>query len=591
VENVDIARMFQQVADLLELRGDNPFRIRAYRNAARTLESLPTRVADMVANDGASLAELRGIGKDLAGKIVELVTTDHCAVLDDLLAEIPGGLVDIMAVPGLGPKRAKAIHDVLGVSTIAGLERAARARKLQTVRGIGAVIERRVLEGLAQRSAQAGRILLSEADALVAPLLAHLRGARGVLQVEAAGSVRRRRETIGDLDLLASVERDNDLAQRFASYPELARVTARGPTRCAGELRRGLQVDVRIVGPESFGAALYYFTGAKAHTIAVRAIARAHKLKINEYGVYRGARRIAAATEDDVFGSVGLPYIAPELRENRGEIEAARARKLPRLVELSELRGDLQMHTTASDGRSTLAEMAAAARELGHEYIAITDHTPALRVTRGLDRKRLLAQRRAIERINERGKAPVVLWGAEVDILQDGTLDLDDTTLAELDLVVVSVHTHLDMPRAAMTERIVRALRHPCAAVLAHPTSRLIGKRAPIAVDVERLIAVAGEIGVLLEINAQPDRLDLDDVYARAARDAGVGLVISSDAHHVDELRHLRHGVDQARRGWCEARDIANTLPLRALRARLRGERRVRRSKARDAERAQAARL
>lgn len=569
MENVDVARTFQQVADLLELRGDNPFRIRAYRNAARTLEALPTRVSDIVAHDGKSLAELRGIGKDLAGKIVELVTTQHCGVLDELLAEIPGGLIDVMAVPGLGPKRARAIHDVLGVSTLPALERAARSGKLHTVRGIGEVIEHRVLEGLTQRAAVAGRILLSEADALVAPLLAHLRGARGVLQLEVAGSVRRRRDTIGDLDLLASVKRDNDLAERFVAYPDFARILAHGKTRCAGELHRGLQVDLRIVPAESFGAALYYFTGAKAHTIAVRARARARKLKINEYGVFRGTRRIAGATEAEVFRSVSLPYIAPELRENRGEIEAARAGGLPALVELSDLRGDLQMHTTATDGRSTLAEMVEAARGLGHHYIAITEHTQVLRVTRGLDRKGLLAQRRAIERINERGQAPVVLWGAEVDILEDGTLDLDDATLDELDLVLVSVHTHLDMPRGAMTDRIVRAIRHPKVHVLGHPTSRLIGKRAATAVDVDRVIAAAAETGVLLEVNAQPDRLDLDDVHARAARDAGVGLVISSDAHHVDELRYLRYGVDQARRGWCERRHIANTLSLRALRQRL----------------------
>ncbi len=570
MENVDVARLFQQVADLLELRGDNPFRIRAYRNAARTIETMPKRVAEIVARDGKSLAQLPGIGKDLAGKIITIVNSGHFDVLDELVTEIPKGLVDVMAVPGLGPKRAKALYDVLDISTLPALERAAKAGKLHTVRGIGDVIEKRVLESLAHRPADTGRILLSEADALVAPLLDYLRGARGIVRLEVAGSVRRRRETIGDLDLLAALERGSDLADRFVAYPDFAKILAQGATRCAGELRRGLQVDLRIVAPEAFGAALYYFTGAKAHTIAVRAIARKHKLKINEYGVFRGKRRITGATEEEVFGSVGLPYIAPELRENRGEIEAARAKALPALVELSDLRGDLQMHTTTTDGRSTLSEMVATARELGHEYIAITDHSQLLKMTRGLDRKGLLKERRAIERINERGEKPVVLWGAEVDILEDGTLDLDDATLAELDLVLISVHTHLDMPRAAMTERIARAMRQPHVHVLAHPTSRLIGKRVGTAVDLERVIHVASETGVLLEINAQPDRLDLDDVYTRAARDAGVGLVISTDAHHVDELRYLRYGVDVARRGWCEAKHVANTLPLRALRARLR---------------------
>jgi len=570
VENVDVARVFQQVADLLELRGDNPFRIRAYRNAARAIEAMPKRVAEIVLHDGKSLAELPGIGKDLAGKIVAIVRDGHLDILDELLAEIPKGLIDVMAVPGLGPKRTKTIHDALDVSTLPALEQAARAGKLHTVKGIGEVLEKRVLDALAHRPKGSGRILLSEADALVAPLLDHLRGARGVVRLEVAGSVRRRRETIGDLDLLAAVNPDSDLAERFVTYPDFAKILARGATRCAGELVRGLQVDLRIVAPESFGAALYYFTGAKAHTIAVRAIARKKKLKINEYGVFRGQRQIAGATEDDVLGSVGLPYIAPELRENRGEIEAARAGLLPKLVEVADLRGDLQMHTTATDGRSSLGDMVAAARALGHDYIAITEHTKVLAMTGGLDRKGLLAHRRAIERINERGDKPVVLWGAEVDILQDGALDLDDATLGELDLVLASVHTHLGMPRDAMTERIVLALRHPHVHVLAHPTSRLLGKRAPTAVDVERVIAAAKKTGVLLEINAQPDRLDLDDVYARAARDAGVPLVISTDAHHVDELRYLHYGVDVARRGWCGAADIANTLPLRALRARLR---------------------
>jgi DNA polymerase (family 10) len=570
VENVDVARLFQQVADLLELRGDNPFRIRAYRTAARTLEAMPNRVAELVGHDGKALAELPGIGKDLAGKIVDVVHTGHLDVLDQLLTEIPKGLIDVMAVPGLGPKRAKAIRDVLDVSTLAGLEQAARLGKLHTVKGIGEVTEKRVLEALAHRPAEAGRILLSEADALAAPLLEHLRGAPGIVRVEVAGSVRRRRDTIGDLDLLAATERPDDLIARFVAYPDFAKILAHGKTRCAGELLRGLQVDLRIVAPESFGAALYYFTGAKAHTIAVRAIARKRELKINEYGVFRDEQRIAGATEDEVFASVGLPYIPPELRENRGEIEAAREQRLPELVALDNLRGDLHMHTTTTDGRSTLGEMVAAAHALGHDYVAITEHTQALKMTRGLDRKGLLAHRRAIERLNERGTKPVVLWGAEVDILADGSLDLDEATLAELDLVLAAVHSHLDMPRAAMTDRIVRAIHHPRVHVLAHPSSRLLGKRVPTSVDLSLVISAAASAGVLLEINAQPDRLDLDDVYARATHDVGAGLVISTDAHHVDELRYLRYGVDVARRAWCEPKHVANTLPLRTLRARLR---------------------
>jgi DNA polymerase (family 10) len=570
VENVDVARTLQKVADLLELRGENPFRVRAYRNAARTIESLSTQVAALVARDGAVLAELPGIGTDLAGKIVELVTSGHLPLLDQLLRRTPEGLVELMHVPGLGPKRARAVHEKLGIETLDALERAARAGELHTVRGIGPLLERRVLEGVTGAQRAAGRVLLSEADALVAPLLAHLRAARGVLRAEVAGSVRRRRETIGDLDLLVAAEPGSDVAERFTSYRDFRRVLARGDTRCAAELRRGLQVDLRIVAPASFGAALYYFTGSKAHNIAVRAIARARKLKVNEYGVFRGRRCIAGESEEDVLRSVRLPFIPPELREARGEVEAARAGRLPTLVELDDVRGDLQMHTDATDGRSTLAEMVAACRELGHEYIAVTDHTRAIRVTGGMTRRGFLTQRRAIARLNERGEKPVILCGAEVDVLEDGSLDLDEKTLAELDVVVASVHTHLDMPRAEMTRRVLRAVRHPRVHILGHPTGRLLGKREPSALDIDEVIAAAAETGVLLEINAQPERLDLADVHIRAARDAGVGLVISTDAHHTSELACLRYGVDQARRGWCEAGDIANTRSLKALRARLR---------------------
>jgi DNA polymerase (family 10) len=570
MENVDVARMFQKIADILELRGDNPFRIRAYRRAALTIETTPARVAAIATSDPASLTELPGIGDDLAGKIVDLVTTGRLALLDELVAGTPEGLIDVMHVPGLGPKRARAIHATLGIASLDALDDAARAGRLRTVRGIGPVIERRVIDGIAEIRQHAGRVLLAEADAVVVPLVEHLRGARGIDRLEVAGSLRRRRDTVGDLDLLVSARRGNDVAARFASYAGFRRIVARGATRCAAELSRGLHVDLRIVPPAAFGAALYYLTGSKAHNIAVRTIARARGLKINEYGVWRGARRIAGRTEADVFRAVGLPFIPPELREDRGEIAAARDGELPDLVELDDLRGDLQMHTTSSDGRSTLREMVDAAAALGHAYIAITDHTPAVRITRGLDRAGFLRQRRAIDRINDRSDGPIVLRGAEVDILEDGDLDLDDTTLGELDLVIATVHTHLDMPRAEMTRRIVRAIEHPHVHVLGHPTGRLIGRRSPAAVDLDRVIAAAATCGVMLEIDAQPDRLDLDDVHVRAARDAGVDLVIDSDAHHVDELRYLRYGVDQARRGWCEARHVANTLPLRQLQARLR---------------------
>jgi DNA polymerase (family X) len=570
MDNVDVARLLDEIADLLEIEGNNPFRVRAYRTAARNIEALGEPVSAIAARDPAALAELPGIGKDLAGKIVEMLTTGDLALRRELVARVPASLVVMMRVAGVGPKRAKLFYDHLGLKTLDDLEAAAKERKLRSVRGIGEILEKRILQGCAEQRARSSRFRLAEADAHAAPLLAYLREARDVAAIDVAGSLRRRRETIGDIDVLVASVEPTAVAERFVRYPEVTRVLAQGETKCSVALRSGMQADLRIVAPESYGAALHYFTGSKTHNIAVRTLGLKRKLKISEYGVFRGKRRIGGGTEEEVFRAVGLPWIPPELREGRGEIEAAREGKLPRLIELGDVRGDLHMHTDATDGKNTLREMVEACTSRGYAYIAITDHTQALRMTGGLDRAGFRRQRRIIDALRKEFPTIAILHGSEVDILEGGGLDLDEETLAELDVVIAAVHSKFAMTEAAMTERVLSALAHPRVNILAHPTGRLLGKREPYAIDMAKVVKAACERGVLLEINAQPERLDLSDTLVRMARDAGARFVIDTDAHRTSELEFMRYGVDQARRGWCSAKDVANTRPLDELLALLR---------------------
>jgi len=561
MDNADIAGMLDELADLLEIKGENPFRVRAYRTAARTLESLGESVESICRQDARHLAELPGIGKDLAGKIADIVRSGRCALLEELAATMPRTLVEMMRISGVGPKRARLFYDVLGIRTVEELEKAARDGRLREVRGIGDTLVERIVRGCVEQRARRGRFRLADADAHAAPLLAWLRASPGIEAATVAGSLRRRKETIGDLDVLVATAHPERVADRLGRYPEVREVLAHGGTKCSVVLRSGMQVDVRAIGPEAWGAALHYFTGSKAHNIAVRLLGVRRGLKINEYGVFRGARRVGGRDEEQVFRAVGLPWIAPELREDRGEIDAAREGTLPELVEVRQLRGDLHVHTDATDGKNTLREMVEAARARGYEYVAITDHTRAVRVASGLGPAELRAQARAIRALRRERDDIVVLHGAEVDILPDGRLDLDDATLDELDVVVAAVHSSLQMSERQMTERVLRAMKHPRLAVLAHPTGRLLGTREPIAIDLERIVRAARDLHVLLEIDSQPERLDLGDVAIRMARDAGVKLVVDSDAHRVSELDFVRYGVDQARRGWCTASDVANTLP------------------------------
>ncbi len=562
VENVEVARLLREVADLLELQGANPFRVRAYRGAARSVEELASPARDLPAEGPESLDALPGIGTDLAAKIRKISSSGSLGLLEQLRRRVPKGLPELTRLRGLGPKRASQLRKQLGVRSLADLEHAARAGRVRTLPGFGARTEAKILHELTFRAAAGHRVLRPVAAPYGEALVRYLGKSGGVKNIEIAGSYRRRAESVGDLDVLVTSRTPAPVVRRFVAYPEVEEVLAQGAAGASVRLHSGLQVDLRVLAPESFGAGLYYFTGSKPHNIAVRRLAQARGLKLNEYGAFRGARRIAGRTEEEIARSVGLPWIPPELRENRGEIEAARSGELPELLELGDIRGDLHCHSTDSDGRNSLAAMVRAAEELGYEYLAITDHSPAVRVAGGLDRAGFRRQGRVIDRLNAGRTRLRVLRGAEVDILRDGSLDLDDATLADLELVLVSVHSHFDLSEREQTRRVVRAMRHPAVQVLAHPTGRLIGEREAIRLDREAIYRVACAEGVLLEVNAQPARLDLDDVSARAAVGHGAVLIVNSDAHSVAELAFMRWGVDQARRAWATATDVANTRRL-----------------------------
>jgi DNA polymerase (family 10) len=564
IHNADIAAIFEEIADLLEIQDANPFRVRAYRNAARTIGEYGREVAEILAGGG-KLPKLPGIGADLAAKIEEIATTGRSRFLEELRAQLPPTITQLLSIPGLGPKRVKMLYDSLQVETLDQLAKAAEAGRIRELPGFGEKTERAILEAIRAHASQSRRYSIAVATQYAQSLVAHLRKGPGVRQAVVAGSFRRAKETVGDLDILVTAASGPPVMSHLLAYDEIADVLSHGETRSSVVLKSGIQVDVRVVPEESFGAALHYFTGSKPHNIAIRKLGQERGLKINEYGVFRGERRIAGETEESVFAAVGLPWIPPELREDRGEIEAARAGRLPQLVELKALRGDLHVHSKASDGRHTLRELAEEAHRRGWQYLAITDHSPRLAVTHGLDAKRLMQQMEEIDRLNETLKGIRLLKGIEVDILEDGSLDLADSLLKELDLVVAAVHSHFNLPREQQTRRILRAMDHPHFTLLAHPSGREIGGRPPMDVDMERIIRHARERGCYLELNAQPERLDLTDIHCQLAKAEGVLVSINSDAHTLLDFDHLRFGVGQARRGWLEAKDVLNTRSLKEL--------------------------
>lgn len=560
VYNSDVVEIFNQVADLLEIEGANPFRVRAYRNAARTIDTLPGSVVDMV-ESGEDLTELSGIGEDLAGKIEEIVRTGGLEQLEEIKQRVPPGLADMLLIAGLGPKRVQTIYEALEITTLDELEEAARAGRIRDLEGLGEKTERKIVEELERKGQEEERTRLNVAEELVEPLIDYLEEIEGVQRAEVAGSYRRRKETVGDLDILATGEEGEAIIEQFVAYEDVKEIVSQGETRSTVLLRRGTQVDLRVVAEESYGAALLYFTGSKAHSIHLRNIALDRDLKINEYGVFEGEERVAGETEDEIYALFDLPYIEPELREDRGEIEAAQEGALPHLVTLDDIRGDLQSHTKASDGHNTLEEMAQAAREQGYDYLAITDHSTRVAVTQGLDAEALRERIEEIDRLNEKLEGIRLLKGIEVDVLEDGTLDLPDDVLKELDVVVFALHSGFGLSREKQTERVLRAMENPHVHILAHPTGRILGKREAYEIDLEHVIEAAVERGCYLEINAQPDRLDLDDLHAKMAKERGLKIAISTDAHRSSELAFMRYGVGQARRGWLEPEDVLNTRP------------------------------
>ncbi len=568
IHNSDIAEVLTRIADYLDIKGENPFRIRAYRNAARTIGSLSRSVSDMV-EAGEKLTTLPGIGADLAEKIQLIVRTGTLPLLEELKKELSPELSALMEIPGLGPRRVKTLYDQLGIRTVDELLRAAEEGKIRALPGFGAKTEESIVEEVKRlkETREAGRrVKLAVAEQVVEPLVKHLQKVEGVLAVDVAGSYRRRKETVGDLDILAACAEGCPVMDRFVGYEDVEKVLSHGTTRSSVVFRNGLQVDLRVVEKACYGAALLYFTGSKAHNIAVRKLAQKRKLKINEYGVFRGTRRIAGRTEEEVYKQAGLPFIEPELREDRGEIQAALENRLPRLVRLEDVRGDLHVHTTWSDGHSSLEELADAARKMGYEYLAISDHSKHVTVAGGLDAKRLAQQMKAIDRLNGRLKGVRLLKSIELDILEDGSLDLPDDILEELDLVLCSVHYKFNLAREKQTERIIRALDNPRVHIFCHPSGRLINERLPYEVDLEKVMRAARERGCYVELNAHPDRLDIDDVQCQAARELGIKVAIGTDAHRDEDLRYMRFGIGQARRGWLEASDILNTRSWEELR-------------------------
>ena len=572
MDNLAIARILAEIGDLLEIKNENPFKIRAYRNASDTIAHLGEPIAGMTVADRLAIP---GIGKDLAGKIGELLETGRSTYHQELLQEFPPTILDLLRLQGVGPKTVALLYRGLEIRSLDDLERAAREGRIRALKGMGSKKEALILKALEERQRFAGRRLLPEAHDTAAALVADLRAHAPDADISIVGSLRRGCETCGDLDILAAGAPPS-LMDAFTGYRLVERVLARGETKSSVLLWGGFQSDLRLVPAESLGAAQQYFTGSKAHNIALRDRAIQRGLKLNEYGLYRvnDDVRIAGETEESIYDALGLALVPPELRENRGEIAAAEARALPALVSVQDIRGDLHMHTTETDGRADAETMAIAARTAGLEYIAITDHSRAVAMANGLDETRALEHARAIRALNEHLDGISVLAGIECDIRPDGSMDLSNDCLAQLDIVIASVHSAFNQDRDAMTDRLLKAIACPWVDVLAHPTGRLILKREPYTFDTERVFRAAAAAGVAIEINSQIDRLDLDDAHARLARERGVQIVIDSDAHSPVALGNVRWGVTVARRAWLTATDVLNTRPLTDFRARLRRNRR-----------------
>lgn len=578
MENIDVARIFDEIADILEIKDENRFRIRSYRRAARVVRDMPDDVKSLL--EAGQLTSVQGIGSSLAEKIEEIVETGTCKFCEDLRRDPLYSLMPLLSVPGVGPRLAVKLNKEVGIASVDDLERAARDGKLRSIEGMGEKLEEKILKGIDQYRRNVGRFKISDALTYAEAIVKTLSGLRAVSRIDIAGSLRRMKETIGDIDILvipesSRAQSSHEIMDAFTSMDGVSDVLARGETKSSVILGSGIQVDLRILPESDYGAALHYFTGSKDHNVAMRDRAKRMGLRISEYGVFdvKGgeppagddSRRRGGEREQDVFNLVGLPFIPPELRENSGEIEAAEDGALPKLIEAKHIRGDLHLHTDASDGTGSIAEMAHQARKMGYEYIGITDHSQSLKIAGGLDEARLGKHIKAIRTADKKAAGIEILAGVEVDILADGGLDIADEVLAECDVVVAAVHSRFNMARDKMTARIIRAIGNPHVNILAHPTGRLINARDPYEVDIEQVIAAARDNEIALELNAHPDRLDLKDAHCRAAKEAGAKVCINTDSHADLQMPNMRFGVATARRGWLEARDVINTYPLARL--------------------------
>jgi DNA polymerase (family 10) len=557
----------------MEIAGEDSFRIRSYRNGATSIEGYPERVTDILKDPERKITEIPGIGKGLAAIIREIDETGSCERRDELLQRFPPTALEFLKIQGLGPKNVALIFEHYRITTIDELEQLCIDQKLRLLPRMGAKLEEKVLRSVCQYRQRTGRYLLSYADGVASELVRYLKEIDGVEEITAAGSLRRGRETVGDLDLLVTGPAASAALDRFIAFPRVDEVLGRGENKASARVgREGFQVDVRALPRESYGAALQYFTGSKEHNVAVRIRAVRMGFKLSEYGLFRSEddSRVAGETEQEVYEALGLQWIPPELRENQGEIESAEQGRVPRLIRQSEIRGDLHMHTTETDGRATLEEMAAAARDLGYEYIAITDHSKALAMSNGLDEARAVEFARRVREINAAGLGIHIFSGIECDILKDGELDLANDALAELDLVIGSVHSHMSMEPAEMTDRLLRAMECPYMRVMGHPTGRMLLHRDPFPFDFERVVTEAGRRGIWMEVNASPERLDLGSQLIRIAKSKGVRFTISTDAHHPKHLYSMRYGIITARRGWLGPSDVMNTLPAMDFRKAIR---------------------
>ncbi|MBI5682333.1 MAG: DNA polymerase/3'-5' exonuclease PolX [Deltaproteobacteria bacterium] len=570
MENIEIAKIFHDIADLLEIKNENPFRVRSYRTAARIIEELPENLKSIVERDESQLEDIRGIGKSIHEKIVEIVRTGKCRFHEELLKQLPPTLLELLDVSGIGPKKVQLLYKELGIQSVSDLEKAAKGHKIHELTGMGEKTEENILKAIENFKAGKGRFKLGLAMTYAAPLLEYLKEIDGVLQVSEAGSLRRRKETIGDIDILVACKKGSPVMDRFTAYTEVKDVLAKGDTKSTVILRCGLQADVRVLDKKSYGAALQYFTGSKAHNIAIRDRAKKMGLKLSEYGVFDEKDRfVAGETEGDVYKAVGLVCIPPELRENTGEIESALNNKLPHLIDVKDIKGDLHVHTVETDGANTIDEIIDAAIKMDYEYIAITDHSKAVSVAHGLDEKRVLKQIEEIDKLNKRltahGLRLTVLKGIEVDIKVDGSLDLDKDVLKRLDVVVGAVHSRFNMAEEEMTARIIKAISSGLVHIIAHPTGRLINERQPYAVNMTEIMKSCKKHNVILELNSYPDRLDLNDIHCKLAKEMGVLVAISTDSHSKFHLDNIRFGIYTARRGWLEKKDVLNTRPLKEV--------------------------